>query len=140
LVDGKVDLSPGGAKSMTYPAPPNFIPGGWLPLVMSKISDRPAIFRTDSFFDYAYAQPTDLLTVTIRPEKAARTEENPAPGAENPLKVVLVEFSGSGERARWYLRPDGTIDAIEYPQSQRLIRREKNELSMDFFHNEQMRP
>jgi hypothetical protein len=134
----RVSIIPGGAgKPIDYAAPPNYIPGGWLPFLLGKLSDRPMILRTDSFVDYAYAQPTDLLTVTIRPQPDA-----PREGDEGgqPLHCVQVEFSGAGETSRWFFRPDGTLDGVDYSQSQHLIRRDVRDISMDFAHTEPLRP
>ena len=137
LKAGKVDLRTGSAKPVTYPAPPNYIPGGWLPLILPKLVDRPMIIHTDSFIDYAYAQPRDLLTITLRPEPdAARSSDDTG----TKMRCICVQVSGAIEKSRWFFRVDGTLDGIDYPDAQHLIRSDEHDVAMDFAHKEALRP
>ena len=131
---GKVDLTVQGAgKPVSYPAPPNYIPGGWLPLIMPKLVDRPMIVRTDSFVDYAGVQPRDFMTAILRPEPDAA---RPTDDTQTKLHCISVQFSGAFEKSRWYYREDGTLDGVDYPESQRLIRSDEHDITMNFAHKD----
>jgi hypothetical protein len=137
LKSGHVELKPGGSKSITLPAPPNYIPGGWLPLILPKLVDRPMIIRADSFIDYAYAQPRDFLTATLRPEPDAQRSIN---DSQDKLRCISVQFNGAPERALWFFREDGTLDGVDYPQAQHLIRSDEHDVTQAFAHKEALRP
>src|SRR5205823_2665811 len=101
-------------------------------------SVRPIIVRTDSSVEYAHVRNTDLLTVIIRPEPdVKRTADDPgAPG----LKCVSLEFSGSGEKMRYFFRPDGTLESADAPQSIRLIHSDERDIVTSFSRNDAMKP
>jgi hypothetical protein len=106
-------------------------------MILPRLSDEPMILRTDSSPDYANAKTTDLLTVTIRAEpKVSRMADDNA----TQLKCVSTEFSGSGERIRWFFRPDGTLDSADFPQSIRLIHSDEHDIATGFSRNDAMKP
>jgi hypothetical protein len=138
LKAGKVELHPqGGSRALTYTVPPNYVPGGWLPMILPKLVDRPMIIRTDSFSDYAFAQPRDFLTITLRPEP---NQARPTDDSGTKLQCVSVQVSGSVEKALWFYRPDGTLDGADYPDSQHMIRSDEHDIAMQFAHNESLKP
>ena len=93
------------------------------------------IVRADSFEDYAYAQPHDFLTITLRPEPSASRA-----GDDTKLRCISVQVSGAPEKARWFFRADGTLDGIDYPDGQHLIRSDAHDVAMEFAHKETLRP
>jgi hypothetical protein len=138
LSNGKIDLTPLPAKNpISFTAPTDFIPGAWLPLILPKLSDHPMIVRTDSSIEYAHVKNTDLLTVTVRPEPdVKRTADDGA----TPVKCVSLEFSGSGEKMRFFFRPDGTLESADSPQSIRLLHSDEREINTSFSRIDAMKP
>ncbi|HEX3357012.1 MAG TPA: hypothetical protein VHS31_08585, partial [Tepidisphaeraceae bacterium] len=136
----RIALTPSASsKPFNFAPPPKYIPGGWLPFLLAKLPNHPMILRTDSFMDLAYAQPTDLFTVTIRPQPDTSRDTDDADSSQ-PLHCVQIEFSGTGETSRWFFRPDGTLDGIDYSQAQHLARRDEKEISTDFSRTPQLIP
>jgi hypothetical protein len=136
--NGKVDLTPLPAKNpISFSAPADYVPGAWLGLILPKLADHPMIVRTDSSAEYAHVRNTDLLTVIIRPEPdVKRTADDGA----TPLKCVSMEFSGSGEKMRFFFRPDGTLDSEDSQQAIHLIHSEERDIAVSFSRNDAMKP
>lgn len=145
LNKGKLELSlrggDAGDRDLTYSLPSNYVPGGWLPGILAKVSDKPMILRTDSFFDAGDVQNTDFLTLIARPTSAAtRPATSTSEDGTAPLHAVSVEIDGSGERSTWYFTPDGSLEGIDDADSVHTVRRELSDLEMDFAHDPQMKP
>src|SRR2546430_2656255 len=97
------------------------------------------IVRTDSSPEYAHVRNTDLLTVIIRPEPGITRSADDNSGAPG-LKCVSLEFSGSGEKIRFFFRPDGTLEGVDSPQSIRLVHSDERDIVTSFSRNDAMKP
>lgn len=84
------------------PTPPQYVPGGWLPLVLGKLADAPMVLRTESFIGCEGVSPSELLTLTIRQVHG------------NPMRCVTVTVNGTGQMSRWWYDPDGTMRYIDF--------------------------
>ena len=78
-----------------------------------------------------------MLTVIVRPEPDIKRS---ADEGATPLKCVSLEFSGSGEKMRFFFRPDGTLDSAESPQSIRMIHSDERDVTTSFSRSDAMKP
>lgn len=84
------------------PAPPQYVPGGWLPLILGKLADQPMVLRTESFIGCDGISPSELLTLTVRQEDG------------NPMRCLKITVNGTGQMSRWWYDPDGTLRYIDF--------------------------
>lgn len=84
------------------PAPPQYIPGGWLPLILGKLTDDPMVLRTESFIGCDGIAPSELLTLTVRQVHG------------NPMRCVTVTVNGTGQQSRWWYDLDGGLRYIDF--------------------------
>jgi hypothetical protein len=119
LHDGKLQFRTGygntqggGVLSPSTAAPPAYMPGGWLGLLVGKLSPTvPMILQADSFVGLsgkgvAVAQPMRLIFTPGGPPKSTEGGE--------ALRCVTVEVSGTGLLSRFYFKADGSLDSIDY--------------------------
>ncbi len=87
-------------------APPQYVPGGWLPLLIGRLSPRAMILKTDALLAREPIGAPVPLLLMIEP-----VTEQPAPvdADANPLRVLSVRVNGSSETSRWYLRANGDV-------------------------------
>jgi hypothetical protein len=97
--------SPGGA------APDGYVPGGWLSLAIGKLEAKPMILRTESFLGDQGTPITQPMRLIVTPGGTSKLTD----GGKTPLRCVSIEVSGTGEVSRYYFRPDGALDSIDYP-------------------------
>ena len=108
LRDGKLRnlLSLDAAK----PAPEPFVPSGWLPLVLGKLSDKPMVLRTESFIGCDGASHPELLTLYINH------------GSSTAMRCVTVTVNGTGRISRWWYDLDGSLGYIDFANGMRAQR------------------
>ncbi len=100
LKAGQIDfLRQGERTPVLQAAPANYIPGGWLPLVLGRLSDQPVILRTDSFIDYPDARTSDLLTVIVRPQPDAPRAGKDSDGARRCMSCLSNSAAAVRNRA-----------------------------------------
>jgi hypothetical protein len=117
------------------PPPAGFVPGGWLSNLIGKLSDKPMVLRSESFVDFA--------SPIVQPMKLVVTPGGPAKSIDNgktPLRCVSVEVSGTGEIGRWYFRPDGTLDSVDFPEGLEIVRADAGMVKTDFAADARMAP
>jgi hypothetical protein len=137
LSNGKISISISRGRTMFQPAPPQYVPGGILPVLIGKLSDKPMILRSESFpgFD-ALAAPT-LLTLVIRPASdVPRTAE----GETKPMRCVSVQVNGSGQLSRWYYRENGDLECVAFPDGVQLLRSDSSSIQFTFHQDSLMMP
>jgi len=80
-------------------APPQYVPGAIVPLVMRELAERPALIRTESFTGIETVAPGGLLTlfVTRLADAPQRLDD-----AGEPMECVTVGVNGTGVVSRWY--------------------------------------
>ena len=84
------------------PVPKQYVPGGWLPLVLGKLSDKPMVLRTESFIGCEGASPPELLTLHVSHVTGT------------PMRCVTVTINGTGKITRWWFDLDGTLRYIDF--------------------------
>jgi hypothetical protein len=116
LADGKLSLKfddrdrPSVQLWNGEPAPPQFVPGALLPLLIGQLSRDPMILQTDTFPGREGIGPPQPLTLIIRPgDNTIRT----APGDLTPLRCVTVQLNGAGTVSRWYFNKAGELQSVE---------------------------
>lgn len=141
LEDGKLvtDVVARGKRiaSFEQPAPPQYVPGGWLALLIGELTRQPMILRTESFIRHEGSGPPRPMTliITHSPETTTRSTVDDA-----PLRCVTVQVNGSGELSRWYFRPDGSIDRIDFAAGLQMLPSDAQTVSFTFKHDESMKP
>jgi hypothetical protein len=125
LKDRQLSVERLGASALplwTRAAPPQYLPGGWLPLLLGRLStQQPLILRTDGAMALPGINPRDPLTLLIRPVSSAAKAS--ADGA--PLRELLVRVNGTGQLSRWLIREDGTIDSVEFAGGIQRLRKDE---------------
>jgi hypothetical protein len=81
--------------------PEQFVPGGWLPLVLGKLSDKPMVLRTESFVGADGSANPELLTLVI------------GHAADSSMRCVTVSVNGTGKVSKWWYEPNGTLRYID---------------------------
>lgn len=100
LRDGKLRNLLSGDEPQ--PPPAQYVPGGWLPLILGKISDQPMVLRTESFIGCEGIAPSELLTLTIGHVSGTA------------MKCVTVTVNGTGQVSRWWYDLDGALRYIDF--------------------------
>ncbi len=92
-------------------APPQYVPGAWLPLLIGKLSPSAMILKTDALLGRDLIGAPIPLFLIIQP-----VTEQPAPTDADgaPLRCVSVRVNGSSEGSRWYIRPKGDVVRVTY--------------------------
>ncbi len=131
IADRKIDGKDGP------PMPKDFLPGGWLPLILSRVSSAPMLVQTESFIGYEQRLNAELLRLRIEP-----TEEEPRTiaGENAPMRCLKVQVNGSGEISRWYFKGDGELEQIDFPDGVRRVRDTEAGVGEHFAGDTQMLP
>ena len=115
LADGKLAMTvqpPDGPAVQRWndlAPPPQFVPGGLLPLVLPRLARDPMILVTDTFPGREGLGPPQPLTLIIRPGDGATTTR-----AGDALQCVTVEVNGTGVVSRWYFRKTGELERVDW--------------------------
>jgi hypothetical protein len=108
------------------PAPPQFVPGALLPLVLGQLARDPMVLVTDTFPGRDGIGPAQPLTLIIRPgdppasaTRAAVTTSTTsttaaAAAAAAALRCVTVQVNGTGSVSRWYFRHTGELERVDW--------------------------
>jgi hypothetical protein len=136
LLMGAIGDSRSAARWKTA-APPQFVPGALVPLMIGKLSATPLLLSSDSFLGYEGIMPPGPLTLIVRP---AGENSSSSEGEAIKLRVVSVEVSGSGQISRWYLQQDGQLDHIEFAGGVRRTKSTQTAVKFEFAHDATMKP
>lgn len=92
-------------------APPQYVPGAWIPLLIGELSPNPMILKTDVLLAREPMGAPVPMLVFIEP-----VTEQPTPVDDDgaPLRVLSVRVNGSSEASRWYLRADGEVQRVTF--------------------------
>jgi hypothetical protein len=88
-----------------------FIPGALLPLVLGKLPYRPMMLQVEGMLDPAGWVCPDPITLLLEP---AFDVARYTAGSAEAMRCWKVEVSGTGRSSRWYLSPDGRLQAISF--------------------------
>lgn len=92
-------------------APPQYVPGAWLPLLIGRLSQNPMILKTDVLLDREpIGAPVPMLLIV----EPVTERPNPVDADLAPLRVVSVRVNGSSETSRWYLRANGDVHRVTF--------------------------
>ncbi len=120
LRDGKLSITPPNHPRI---APEEYIPGGWLALVLGQVGDEPMIIRTDSMIGYESGEGDDLLALLVQPCPApAGPATSTQPATTKPTRCLSVQVNGSGQISRWFFDADGQLRQIDFAGGFRRIR------------------
>jgi hypothetical protein len=90
-------------------APPQFVSGAWLPMLVGKLTSAPMILKSDAFLAREPIGAPVPMLLLVQPV----TEQPPSNDADNaPLRCISVRVNGSVESSRWYVRPNGEIHHV----------------------------
>jgi hypothetical protein len=103
------------------PPPPQFVPGGLIPLLLGQLARDPMILLTDSFPGREGIGPPQPLTLIIRPG------ENTA-----SLRCVTVQVNGTGVISRWYFRKTGELESVEWAGGLKQIASDESSVKNNF--------
>ena len=118
-------------------APPQFVPGGWLSLLIGELTRQPLILRTESFVGHEGSAPPEPMTLIVA-HNAEATTRSAVDGT--PLRCVTVQVNGSGEVSRWFFREDGRTERIEFAAGLRRLPSDPKTVRFTFEHDEGMLP
>ena len=99
--------------------PENYVPGGWLPLILGRVGNKPMILRTESFPGCDEVAAGSLLTLTVT---------RLPPGSMDGVTVIV---NGSGQITHWWYTKDGTLRYIDFPHDLRAQQRGLGNGSLD---------
>jgi hypothetical protein len=99
LRDGKLRNLLSGEDPIEVPE--QFIPGGWLPLILGKVSDKPMVLRTESFVGVDGNATPELLTLLITPVEGGS------------MRCIKVSVNGTGQTMKWWYELDGSLRYID---------------------------
>ena len=148
LDDGQLSLSfkrPDTADvKWTIPAPPQYVPGALMPLVMGHLSKDPMILLTDAFPGRDGIGPLEPLTIIIRPGDAGVAGvagTRPATtGDARLLRCLTTQVNGTGAITRWYFRPTGELERIEWPAGVKQLASDDRTVKNTFPRGDDMSP
>jgi hypothetical protein len=118
-------------------APPQFVPGALLPMLLNKLGDKPMLIRTDSFPGFETVGAPEPLMLRIQP--GASTSEK-THDETTLMRCLTVEVNGSGQISRWYFGGDGELDRVELPGGVQGVPSNEERLKFDFGKDGQMAP
>lgn len=130
LIDGKLKTwtrQRFGQLMGSQDAPPEYVPGGLLPILIGKLSDAPMIVRSEWFIGSEALPTQTLLTLTIRPSL-----EIPRMVGGKPMRCMSVEVNGSGELSRWYFRENGELECVDFVGGVQLLASDFNSIRNAF--------
>ncbi|MEO6434328.1 MAG: hypothetical protein ABIP55_01015 [Tepidisphaeraceae bacterium] len=121
------------------PAPPQFVPGALLPLVMDDLFPAPAsdeadvgkvmLLRSESFVGFeAVATPLPIAIVV----RAVANPSRKAEGEDQPMRCLEAEVNGSGVVSRWYFRASGEVECVEFPGGMQRVSSDSKAIRFDF--------
>jgi hypothetical protein len=114
-----------------------FVPGGWLSLLIGELTRQPMILRTESFVGHEGAAPPEPLTLIVM-HNAEATTRSAVDGT--PLRCVTVQVNGSGEVSRWFFREDGRTERIEFAAGLRRLPSDPKTVKFTFEDDQGMLP
>lgn len=121
---------------LSLAAPANFVPAGWLTAIMCKLSPQPMILQTESIPTPECIPIMLPLKLIVMPVPTTKLADD----GRTPLRCITVEASGTGELSRYYLRPDGSIDSIDFPNDLQQIRSDEATVKFEFGSEPRMVP
>ncbi len=147
IVSRQVDLRDGhlsiitstenGRITFNGAAPPSFVPGAWLPVLLGRMEPRAMILISDSLPGWEDVNFIEPLVIFIEP-----TEEHPrtlaAEGA--PMRCLKLSINGTGVASRWYFNQNGGLECIDLPGGVTRLRCEESKVYFDFETIDQMTP
>jgi hypothetical protein len=123
-------------------APPQFVPGALLPLVLGQLSRDPMLLVTDSFPGREGIGPPRPLTLIIRPGDDATattamtattaTTRAAAAGESTPMRSVTVQVNGTGSISRWYFRNTGELERVDWSGGVQQLASDENAVKHNF--------
>ncbi|MEA2733772.1 MAG: hypothetical protein QOE14_223 [Humisphaera sp.] len=135
LENGQLSLSfkptatAASVQQWKVPAPPQFVPGALLPLVLGQLSREPMVLLTDTFPTRDGVGAPQLLAVIIRPgENSTRVAE----GDDKPMRCVTVQVNGTGTTSRWYFRKTGELESVDWPGGVQQVASDQNVVRNNF--------
>ncbi len=117
-------------------APPQFVPGALLPLVLAKLPDKPMLLRSESFPGFEAVGAPEPLTLLLEPASTTRK----ADADKTPMRCVAVSVNGSGQISRWFFRSSGELECVELPGGVQCTSSDQSTLEFDFGKDGQMAP
>jgi hypothetical protein len=95
------------------PAPAQYVPGAWLPMVLSAAtSGQPMLIKTESFVGSDGVSPAGLMTLYV------------APVPDTPMPCVAVTVNGTGRVTRFWYATDGSLRYVDFAGNLRAQRNE----------------
>ena len=120
------------------PAPPQYVPGAVLPLLMGRLSDGPMLLVTDSFPGCQALAAPRPLGVIIRPVEHSKRKSDGPDG--KLLRCVSAQINGSGAVSHWYIDDDGAVAGIELPGGVKCNPSDEKTIGFDFGKDGHMAP
>jgi hypothetical protein len=118
-------------------APPQFLGGGWLPLLLPKVADQTMVLKSESLlFQRSQGTPLDIIVRPAPAKPADSSGEAPAGGRT----VMIVQVNGSGDRSRWSFGADGELQSIDCARGLRMLAAGAQDLRLDFHDDARMGP
>jgi hypothetical protein len=152
LKDGQLLIryaSSGGTETATGPAPPQFVPGGWLPLLLGQLQPRSMVLKTDQFTGYEGVQFPGLLTLIVEPVPPAPTTSSatapayaidPSGARPGSRRVVRVRVNGSSEFSRWTFINRDELESVDFPGGIRRLPADRQDIKLDFDQDSRLDP
>jgi hypothetical protein len=118
--------------------PPGYAPGGWLAAALGQLPAQPMLIQTESIAGFALQgvalpRPMRLIVTPVGP---GRTTDN----GHTVLRCVTVEISGTGALLRFFYRPDGVLDSIDYPDDLQQTQSDETQVKFQFGGDRRMLP
>jgi hypothetical protein len=116
--------------------PSCYVPAAWLSVALAAAPAAPIILMTDRVpgllnIPLLFGPLTILVAPTARPSKVS-------PPAGMVLHGIQMQVSGSGTISRWYFRPDGELDQIDFPGGSRMVRSDAQTITQLFHADPQL--
>jgi len=140
--------SSAGTETASGPAPPQFVPGGWLPLLLGQVQPRAMVLKTDQFTGYEGVQFPGLLTLIVEPGpvQPATDPSGPSPITQadeargGARRVVRVRVNGSGEISRWTFVNRDELESVDFPGGVRRLPADRQDIKLDFDQDPRLDP
>ncbi|HEV2295930.1 MAG TPA: hypothetical protein VGR35_18940 [Tepidisphaeraceae bacterium] len=95
----------------TGAAPPQYIPGAWVPLLIGRLSPIPMILKTDALLA---GEPVGAPLPMLLMVEPVTEQPMPVDADGDPLRTVCVRVNGSSESSRWYVRANGELQRVTF--------------------------
>jgi hypothetical protein len=125
--DGEIDWTTSSGRSKEA-VPPQFIGGGWFPILLSEADPRPMVVKTESLlFQYGSARLLDVIV-------------HPATAAQGGGRQFVIQVNGSGDLSRWSYGPEGDLQSVDCARGLRLLAAGPQDLRLDFHDDPRLAP